>query len=77
MQMIEKSKLALVALITTVAIGSPALAQGSHHARQNHDQAPIGETWGGPEGGGVNSDDPALTGGGSLGGNELMDHDFE
>ena len=37
--MMKRSKLAIVALVTAVAIASPALAQGTRNARQQGDQA--------------------------------------
>jgi hypothetical protein len=74
-----KSKIALVALVTAVGIASPALAQSRHVQRNDTTNFSVRDydrdapNWNA----GVNSDSPALTGGGSIGGNELMHDDTE
>jgi hypothetical protein len=53
--MIKNSKLAIIALVTAVAIASPALAQSARYTGQVYSS------------GGVRSDSQALSGGGNTG----------
>ena len=72
--MTSKAKLALIAAVAAVSVVSPALAQaGVHHVRRNGLHAYAMEPHSAPRARmPVDSDDPALTGGGSIGYNELL-----
>jgi hypothetical protein len=62
--MLKNSKLAIIALVTAIGIASPALAHSARYALQIHSRV-------------VNSDSPALTGGGSQGSNELAHYNTQ
>jgi hypothetical protein len=78
--MIKRSKLMLIAAIAAAGMASPALAQtysqragGAYYQRSETPRY-----WNGSSRyGRFNPDSPALTGGGSLGGNELMREDTQ
>jgi hypothetical protein len=73
--MIKTAKLALVALVTTMAIASPSLAQTYNpRAGASYYQAAPYRT-GFRQYGRFNSDSPALTGGGSQGFNDRAHYD--
>ena len=76
--MIRVSVIALTATIAAASLVMPASAKSSHspsyvyaaaHHRPLYDVVPPGQ---GVIGGTINSDDPSLTGGGSVGYNQLI-----
>jgi hypothetical protein len=69
--MIRVSVLALTAAIAAVSVVAPASAKSSHIPAAAHHSGPLYDVV--PQGlGAVNSDDPSLTGGGSVGYNQMI-----